>query len=40
VEEGYIKHIMTHTKIKIGAGIVLDEKEKGEVLKWMREVKN
>jgi len=39
VEEGCIEHIMTHTRIKIGIGAVLDEKGKGEVLKWMRKVK-
>jgi len=30
---------MSHTRIKIGVGTVLDERGKGEVLKWMREVK-
>jgi len=39
VQEGCLEYIMTHTRIKIRIGVVLDEKEKEEVLKWMREVK-
>jgi len=40
MEEGRIEHIMSHTRIKIGLGEVLDEKEgKEEVVRWMREVK-
>jgi len=39
VKEGCIEHIMFHTRIKIGLSEVLDEKGKGEVVKWMREVK-
>jgi len=34
-----LEHIMTYTKIKVGVGTVLDERGKGEVVKWMREVK-
>jgi len=30
---------MSHTRIKTGLGEVLDERGKGEVVKWMREVK-
>jgi len=39
VEEEFIEHIMSHTRIKIGLGEVLDERGKGEVVKWMKEVK-
>jgi len=39
VEEGCIEHIMSHTRMKIGLDKVLDERTKGEVVKWMREVK-
>jgi len=39
VEERCIEHIMFHTRIKIEVGAVLDERGKGEVLKWMREVR-
>jgi len=39
VEEGCIEHIMSHTRIKIGLGEVLDGKREGEIVKWMREVK-
>jgi len=27
---------MSHTRIKIGIGEVLDERGKGEVMKWMK----
>jgi len=30
---------MSHTRIKIGLGEVLDEKGKEEVVRWMREIK-
>jgi len=30
---------MSHTKIKIGLGEVLDEKGKGKVVKWMKKIK-
>jgi len=30
---------MFHTRIKIGLGEISDERGKGEVVKWMREVK-
>jgi len=30
---------MSHTRIKIGLREVLDERGKGEVVRWMREVK-
>jgi len=30
---------MSHTRIKIGLGEVLDKRGKGEVVKWMREIK-
>jgi len=33
VEEGYIEHIMSHTRIKIGLREVLDERGKREVVK-------
>jgi len=36
VEEGCIEHIMSHTRIKIELSEVLDKREKGEVVKWMR----
>jgi len=39
VEEGCIEHIMSHTRIKIGLSEVLDEREKEEVVKWMKKVK-
>jgi len=39
MEEGRIEHIMSHARIKIGLGEVLDERGKGEVVKWMTEVK-
>jgi len=39
MEEGCIEHIMSHTRLKIGLGEVLDERGKGEVVKWMREIK-
>jgi len=39
MEERRIEHIMSHTRIKIGLGEILDEKGKGEVVRWMREVK-
>jgi len=39
VEEGCIEYIMSHTRIKIEVGAVLHEREKREVIKWMREVK-
>jgi len=39
MEEGRIEHIMSHTRIKIGLGEVLDERGKGEVVRWMREIK-
>jgi len=39
VEEGYIEHIMSHMRIKIGLDEVLDERGKGEVVKWMKKVK-
>jgi len=39
MEEGRIEHIMSHTRIKIGLGEVLDKRGKGEVVRWMREVK-
>jgi len=39
VEERYVEHIMSHTRIKIGLGEVLDETRKGEVKKWMKEIK-
>jgi len=39
MEEGRIEHIMSYTRIKIGLCEVLDERGKGEVVKWMREVK-
>jgi len=39
VEEGCIEHIMSYTRIKIEIGEVLDERGKGEVVKWMKEVK-
>jgi len=39
VEEGCIEHIMSYTRIRIGIGEVLDERGKGEVVKWMKEVK-
>jgi len=39
MEEGRIEHIMSHTRIKISLGEVLDEKWKEEVVRWMREVK-
>jgi len=38
MQEGRIEHIMSHTRIKIGLGEVLDERGKG-VVTWMREVK-
>jgi len=38
VAEG-IEHVMIHMRIKIGVGAILDERRKGEVLKWMRDVK-
>jgi len=38
-EEGCIEHIMSHTRIKIRLGEVLDERGKDEVMKWMKEVK-
>jgi len=34
-----VKHIISHTRIKMGLGEVLDERRKEEVVKWMREVK-
>jgi len=34
-----IEHIMSHMRVKIGIGEVLDERGKGEVVKWMKEVK-
>jgi len=37
-EEGCIEHIMSHRRIKIRIGKVLDVRGKGEV-KWMKEVK-
>jgi len=37
VEEGCIEHIMSYTRIRIGE--VLGEIGKGEVVKWMKEVK-
>jgi len=36
VKEGCIEHIMSYTRIKIGLGEVLDERGKGEVVKWIR----
>jgi len=39
VEEGCIEHIMSHTRIKIGLSEVSDERGKGEVVKWIKEVK-
>jgi len=30
---------MSHTRIKIGLGEVLDERGKGKAVKWMKEVK-
>jgi len=33
MEEGCIEHIMSHTRIKIGLGEVLDERGKSEVVK-------
>jgi len=39
VEEGRIEHILTHTRIKIGVGAVLNERGKEEALRWMRKVK-
>jgi len=30
---------MSHTRIKIGLGEILDERGKGEVVRWMREFK-
>jgi len=30
---------MTHIRIKIGVDAFLDEREKGEVLKWIKEVR-
>jgi len=39
VKEGCIEHIMSHTRIKIGVGAVLDERGKGDVVKWMKEVR-
>jgi len=38
VEVGCLKHIMSHTRIKIRLGEVLDERGKGYIVKWMREV--
>jgi len=29
----------SYTRIRIGIGEILDEREKGEVVKWMKEVK-
>jgi len=37
MEEGCAEQIMSHTRIKIGLG--KDERGKGEIMKWMREVK-
>jgi len=39
MEERPIEYIMSHTRIKIRLGEVLDEKGKEEVVRWMREVK-
>jgi len=39
VEGGLKEHIMTNTRIKIRIGAVLEEREMGEILKWMRVVK-
>jgi len=39
VKEGCVEHMMSRTRIKIGIGEVLDEKGKGEIVKWMKEVK-
>jgi len=39
MEERCIEHIMSHTRIKIGLGEVLDERGKGVAVKWMKEVK-
>jgi len=39
VEEGCTERIMSHTRINVGLGEILDEREKGEVVKWMRKVK-
>jgi len=39
MEEGRIEHIMSHSRIKIGLDEVLDKRGKGEVVRWMREVK-
>jgi len=35
MEEERIEHIMSHTRIKIGLGEVLDERGKGKEVKWM-----
>jgi len=37
MEEKCIEHIMIHTRIKIGVGVVLERE--GGILKWIREVK-
>jgi len=39
VEEGHIEHILIHMRNRIGIGTVLDERGRGESLKWMRKVK-
>jgi len=39
VEEGCIEYIISHMRINIRIGAVLDERGKGKVLKWMREVR-
>jgi len=33
IEEGCVERIMSHTRIKIGLGEILDERRKGEVVK-------
>jgi len=39
VEEGCIERIMSYTRIRIEIGKILDERGKGEVVKWMKEIK-
>jgi len=39
MEEGYIEHIISHTRLKIVLRESLDERGKEEVVKWMKKVK-
>jgi len=38
LEEGCIKHILTHTRNRIGINAVVDERGRGKAMRWMRGV--